>query len=176
MADGDKPVAGDCCGGPSNAKDAELYASVCEERDAAKEETRILKAELTSKEWMLEQYFKRIADAEAKLRRMQNKDFSLNYTALHGHTGVLWVQDLSGNVDAGQFAKLTHQIKRQLPDIELILLTSGAIRLWELEDAQLNRLGLARISREIPKESPKALESKPLLEKKDDGSEVDSSG
>jgi hypothetical protein len=146
------------------------------EAKASHAEIEILEEELESKQNTIDAYFKRIHAAETKLRLMQKREFNFHYTELSKRIKVLWVQDLTGKVDAGQFAKLRYELQRKL-DAELVILTSGSVMLWDMTDEELNRLGLARIAPGVimAPETPNPLEFKPLLEDKDGGSKVNPS-
>lgn len=108
----------------------------------------------------------RVNQMEIDKRLRDSKEFNLNFTAIQGRVPVLWVKAISGQIDAGQFGKLRGAVMRQCPGVELMLLTNGNSELYELDEEDLNRMGLARIIGKLPEHAEPvapALEFKPAL-------------
>lgn len=111
---------------------------------------------------------------EMEKRVRDGKEFNLNFTAIKGHVPILWIKAITGTIDAGQFGKLRGAIMRQCPGVELILLTNGNSELYELEEEELNAMGLARIIGRLPEKAEPiepVLEYKPALPDKTAGGE-----
>lgn len=92
-------------------------------------------------------------DAQNRVNRYQTEatantrhSLDLQYMEVEGKSPILWINSPDPTVvNHGTFANIRDRLKRLAPKIEMIILTYGDVRLWELSDEDLNRAGLARI-------------------------------
>ncbi|MGH7240943.1 MAG: hypothetical protein ACREGB_01460, partial [Candidatus Saccharimonadales bacterium] len=82
--------------------------------------------------------------SEARAKTMKSLD--LMYHEVSGKFPILWVSGgNSAALDHGTFAQMRDRLKRIAPGIELIVFTQGNIKLYELSDEDLEKIGLVRI-------------------------------
>ena len=124
-----------------------------EERDKLKTERDDFKDENERLVAINQQYQARVSDLEISVCRQNSKEARLNFTALKGEVPILWIKVTKGKMDAMQFNRLRDGLCRMCPDIKLILMTEGTADLYELEDRDLEKMGLARIVGTVPEKA-----------------------
>lgn len=83
---------------------------------------------------------------ELHARANARKSLELQYTEIRADFPILWVtsQDQSA-VNAGTYAQIRDMLSRIAPSIEAVIFTYGDLKIWELEDKDLEKIGLCRI-------------------------------
>lgn len=112
-----------------------------------KSQHQALSAKYTKEQTRWEQDHVKVEQYEAFSREKARKNLDLQYLEVSGNYPILWITTVDPTlVKSGTFANIMDRIKRIAPDIELVVMTHGDIRLYEMTDAELNRIGLARIT------------------------------
>jgi hypothetical protein len=71
----------------------------------------------------------------------------LQYMEVKGNFPILWITASNQSaMNAGTFANIRDRLKRLCPKIDLIIFTYGDVKIWELDDMDLQKIGLARIT------------------------------
>ena len=81
-------------------------------------------------------------DAQNRVNRYQTEatantrhSLDLQYMEVEGKSPILWINSPDPTVvNHGIFANIRDRLKRLAPKIEMIILTYGDVRLWELSD------------------------------------------
>ena len=101
---------------------------------------------------MYDGLFREYAAETEKLRKFEIKGLKtqrhamdLMFLEAEYDKPVLWIQAEDTAVSHGVFANIRDKLKRLCPKIKLIIMTKMGVHLTELDDEQLNKVGLARI-------------------------------
>ena len=74
------------------------------------------------------------------------KEMDLYFMEVDGSKPILWINTSDPKLaNAATFANIRDRLSRLAPGIEMIILTYGDLRLWEMDAKDLEKIGLARI-------------------------------
>ena len=105
---------------------------------ALKEEHSQLYALMTKESAMRAKY-------ECELQSIHRNGLEKQFTAIKGDYPILWVNfEDAEALDSKIMVQMSDRIKRAAPDIDLVLFTHGVASLREMDDSDLQRLGLYR--------------------------------
>lgn len=96
----------------------------------------------------------KLTAAQTRLGRIEHdaamsvrKEMDLNYMEVDGNKPILWINTSDPRIaNAAAFANIRDRLMRIAPGIEMIILTYGDLRLWEMTNEDLEKIGLARIA------------------------------
>jgi len=88
----------------------------------------------------------RVNQLELEARANVRKSLDLQYTEINAEFPILWVTSKdAAAVNHGTYAQIKDMLSRLAPSIESIIFTYGDIKIWELTDKDLEKIGLGRI-------------------------------
>lgn len=83
---------------------------------------------------------------ELESRMNVRKSLDLRYMEVKGDFPILWINSPDqATVNAGTYAQIKDMLSRIAPQIECVILTYGDVKLRELDDRDLESIGLLRI-------------------------------
>ena len=124
------------------------------ELNELKDKVATLEAEVRFHKEQSAAWERKHSEAQTRLDRYQTEatsktreDMQLRYNEVSGEFPILWVNSLDPTVvNERTFANIRAEMARMAPKVKFIILTYGDVRLYELDDVQLEKLGLARIT------------------------------
>lgn len=106
---------------------------------------RALDEAKTNKE-LADKYANKCERYEMDARANARKNLDLQYMEVRGDFPVLWINSPNASVvNHGTYAQIKDILSRLAPNIQSVILTYGDVKLWELTDKDLAKIGLCRI-------------------------------
>lgn len=95
----------------------------------------------------------KLMDALTRLGRLEHdsamnvrKQMDLQYMEIDGVKPILWINTTDPRIaNAAAFGNIRDRIQRIAKGIEMVILTYGDVKIWEMDAKDLERIGLVRI-------------------------------
>lgn len=134
----------------SVTKDKKYYRKLYRKYKAksvqATESLREVERQLAVAEGKLTAALTRLGRIEHDSAMNVRKEMDLQYMEVDGNKPILWINTSDPKLaNAATFANIRDRLSRIAPGIEMIILTYGDLRLWEMNASDLEKIGLARI-------------------------------
>jgi hypothetical protein len=123
-----------------------LYRKYKAKSVAATEKLRKIEGQLAVTEGKLTAALTRLGRIEHDSAMNVRKEMDLQYMEVNGNKPILWINTSDPKLaNAATFANIRDRLRMLAPGIEMIILTYGDLRLWEMDAKDLEKIGLARI-------------------------------
>jgi hypothetical protein len=127
------------------SSDESLISSLKKEVSKLKKELRKQEAAFNKCEAERMEFGRRCQQYELDAIATSRASTALEYNEIKGDCAVLWITGPKSLITASSFANIRNRIEYLCPNIDLIVATTNEIKVMELSDEMLNRVGLARI-------------------------------
>lgn len=124
-----------------------LYRKYKKRAQKCQDDLREVERQLAVSEGKLTAALTRLGRIEHDSAMAARKQMDLQYMEVDGTKPILWINTSDPRLaNAATFANIRDRLQRIAPGIEMIILTYGDLRLWEMDAKDLEKIGLARIA------------------------------